>query len=140
MKAEYLDAVIRESLRMRPIFPDVVRELVAPAKIGEWELPAGTRVAPCIHLAHHRADTWPEPHAFRPERFIGTKIDPFAWFPFGGGVRRCIGMAFALQEMKIVLGTVLRDARLRLADDRPVRVARRGVILGASRGLRVVRC
>jgi hypothetical integral membrane protein (TIGR02206 family) len=137
-RLEYLDAVVKETLRVRPILPDVVRELAAPVQLGDWLLPVGTRVAPCIHLAHRRAGAWPEPDAFRPERFVGVKHDPYAWFPFGGGGRRCVGMMFALYEIKIVLATVLRDARFQLAASRSPRVVRRGVTLGPEGGVRVV--
>ncbi|MGH7440918.1 MAG: TIGR02206 family membrane protein [Polyangiaceae bacterium] len=134
---EYLEAVIKESLRMRPIFPDVVREAQVEWKLGDWTLPPKTRLAPCIHLAHHREASWPDARAFRPERFVGAKTDPYAWFPFGGGTRRCLGMAFALHEMKIVLGTMLRHAKLRPVAS-AVRPVRRGVTLAPERGCVVV--
>jgi cytochrome P450 len=122
-RCEYLDAVVKETLRMRPVFPDVVREARTEWRLGDWMLPPKTRVSPCIHLAHHRRETWDDPSVFRPERFIGARIDPYAWFPFGGGTRRCLGMAFAMHEMKIVLGTFLRQATLR-PNPRPVRPVR----------------
>lgn len=136
-RLHYLDAVIKETLRLRPILPIVGRALQRPWSIGGYELPAGTMVAPCIYLVQRHAGTWPEPERFRPERFLGAKTDPYAWLPFGGGIRRCLGMSFALYEMKIVLATVLRAARLRL-DGPPVRVVRRGITLAPSGGTRVV--
>src|SRR5262249_29163384 len=106
-RLEYLDATIRETLRLNPILPVVGRRLVAPMRIGRRDLPAGVIATPCIYLTHRRADLWPEPERFNPERFIGARPSPYAFFPFGGGVRRCLGMAFALYEMKIVLAEML---------------------------------
>jgi cytochrome P450 len=133
----YLEAVIKESLRLRPIVPDVVRQLQRPTRFAGFDLPAGAHLAPCIHLAHRRPESYPEPTRFRPERFLDVRPDPYAWLPFGGGIRRCLGMAFALSEMKIVLAVVLTRLRLRL--DRPgtVRVVRRGVTLAPKAGTRV---
>jgi hypothetical integral membrane protein (TIGR02206 family) len=132
----YLDAVVKESLRMRPIFTDVVRELQAPWKLGDIELPAKTRVSACLHLAHHREASWPNARTFEPERFLDAKIDPYAWFPFGGGTRRCLGSAFALHELKIMLGTLLKHVELR-PDERPVRPMRSGVMHMPENGARV---
>jgi cytochrome P450 len=133
----WLDAVIKETLRLRPIVPDVVRKLQAPMRFAGFDLPAGVHLAPCIHLAHRRPEVYPEPDRFRPERFLGLRPDPYAWLPFGGGIRRCLGMAFALYEMKIVVGVLL--ARLRLELERPgtVRVVRRSVTLAPGGGTRV---
>lgn len=133
----YLDAVITETLRLRPVVPDVVRRLERPTRFAGYDLPAGVHLAPCIHLAHRRAEIYPEPAAFRPERFLGARPDPYAWLPFGGGVRRCLGMAFALYEMKIVLGVMLTRLRLRLARRGPVAVVRRSVTLAPAHGTRV---
>ncbi len=134
---DYLDAVVRETLRVRPIVPDVVRQLQRPMRFAGHDLPAGVYLTPCIHLAHRRADVYAEPAAFRPERFLGVKPDPYAWLPFGGGIRRCLGMAFALYEMKLVLGVVLSRLRLELAAPGPVRVTRRTVTLAPAGGTRV---
>jgi cytochrome P450 len=137
-RLSYLDAVIKETLRLRPILPVVVRNLAAPFAIGGRVLPAGVAVAPCIYLTHRRPDLYPDPERFSPERFLGDrKIDPYAWLPFGGGIRRCIGMAFALAEMKIILATVLGRARLRLPGGAE-RVVRRGITLVPASGTRVV--
>jgi cytochrome P450 len=135
-RLEYLDAVVKETLRLRPIVPDVVREVRRPFALGGHDLPIGCYVTPFIYGIHRRPDLYPEPETFRPERFLGVKVDPYAWLPFGGGVRRCAGMAFALFEMKVVLATILRRARLRL--DAPVRVVRRTLTLAPSGGTRVV--
>ena len=134
---EYLDAVIRETLRLRPIVPLVGRYVARPFQLGRWTLPAGTHVAPSIVLAARRADAYPEPDRFKPERWLGVKPDPYTWLPFGGGIRRCIGMAFAQYEMRIVLQTVVATTRMRLAGG-PARVSRRGLTLAPSRGRMVV--
>lgn len=137
-KLEYLDAVVKETLRTRPILPMVVRRLDAPFQVAGWELPRGVRVAPSIWLAQRRAASYPDPERFLPERFLGKKTDPYAWLPFGGGVRRCIGMAFALLEMKVVLATVLLGARLRLARSGPLDVVRRSLTLAPEGGTEIV--
>jgi cytochrome P450 family 135 len=131
---EYLDAVIEETLRVRPVVPFIGRELRDPAELGGYELPAGTVVMPAIYLAHTRADVYPDPYEFRPERFLEDAPDTFAWVPFGGGTRRCIGAAFAEFEMRIVLSTILRRATLRPASDRPERMVRRNVTLSPRGG------
>jgi cytochrome P450 len=137
-KLAYVDAVIKEALRLRPILPDVVRMLTSPATVAGYEIPAGVMLMPTIYLAHRRAETYPEPEAFKPERFLDAKIDPNAWLPFGGGVRRCLGMAFALYEMKIVLAQTLLQARLKLASDKPPKVVRRAITLAPQGGTPVV--
>ncbi len=135
---DYLDATVKEALRLHPIIPDVGRRLVRPMQIGGWELPAGVVAAPSIYLAHRRPDRWPEPERFRPERFLGTRPGPYDFLPFGGGVRRCLGMAFALYEMKVVLARVLSRVELRPAPGYRARPVRRSVTLAPSRGLPVV--
>jgi len=137
-KLDYLDAVIKETLRTRPILPIVVRSLEAPFQVGEWLIPKGVRVGPCIWLAHHRPESFPEPHRFMPERFLGKKVDPYSWFPFGGGIRRCIGMAFALYEMKVVLATMLLRMRYRLSEPGPLAVVRRSLTLAPQKGTEIV--
>jgi len=133
----YLDAVIKETLRLRPIVPDVVRRIARPMRFAGFALPAGVHLTPCIHLAHRRAQVYPEPARFSPERFLGVRPDPYAWLPFGGGIRRCLGMAFALYEMKIVAGVLLARLRLRLDQPGTVRVVRRSVTLAPRGGTRV---
>ena len=127
---EYLDAVIKETLRLRPVLPIVLRRLKAQMEIGGFELPAGVSVAPCIFLVHRRADVYPEPHAFRPERFLEQPAGTYTWIPFGGGVRRCLGASFALFEMAAVLRVIARRCA-RLDPDGPVpeRIARRSITL-----------
>jgi cytochrome P450 len=134
---EYLDAVIKESLRLKPIIPSVSRTLKTPARIGGCELPAGVTLVPCIYLAHRRPAVWPDPHTFRPERFLGTRPSPYEFLPFGGGTRRCLGMAFALYEMRIVLAEVLSRVVLHASRVDEVRVVRRSITLAPSDGMPV---
>jgi cytochrome P450 len=134
----YLDAVIKEVLRLRPVVPAVGRRLKAPFELRGRTLPAGTLLVPTTYLAHIDPVTYPEPHAFRPERFLDKKPDPYAWFPFGGGARRCLGMAFALYEMKIVIATVLARATLEKARPEPARVRIRAFTFAPEGGTKVV--
>jgi len=135
---EYLDAVIKEALRLRPVVPGVVRQLQRPLSIGGIELPRGCHVAPSIYLIHRRADVYPEPEAFRPERFLGDEApSTYEWIPFGGGIRRCLGAAFAQYEMRIVLATILRRATLATSDEAAERVKRRFVTYTPARGGRI---
>jgi cytochrome P450 family 135 len=135
---DYLDAVIKETLRLRPVVPGVVRKLTEPLELNGYELPAGVRVAPNIYLTHRRPDVHPEPDRFRPERFLEQPAGTYTWIPFGGGVRRCLGASFALFEMKVVLEELVRSARL--APVRPVgeRVRRRAITLTPEHGTEVI--
>jgi cytochrome P450 len=136
--SEYLDAVVKEALRLRPVVPGVIRQLQRPLAIGAIELPAGVHVSPSIYLIHRRADVYPEPDAFRPERFLGDDVpSTYEWLPFGGGIRRCLGASFALYEMRIVLDTVLRRATLETTDAEAEPVKRRFVTYTPARGGRV---
>ncbi len=137
-RLEYLDAIVKETLRLRPIIPVVGRVLSAPFTLAGHTLPAGTAVWPCVHLAQRRPDIYPEPERFWPERWLGARVDPYAWLPFGGGVRRCIGMGFALYEMKVILATILARARLRAASPVPERAVRRAITLIPAGGAQVV--
>ena len=103
---DFLDAVMKESLRLHPVIPMVVRTLMEPATIAGWDLPRGTTVGPSIIIAHQREDNHPDPRAFRPERFLGHNPPTNTWIPFGGGVRRCIGAGFSLMEGVAVLREV----------------------------------
>ncbi|HSD78776.1 MAG TPA: cytochrome P450, partial [Solirubrobacteraceae bacterium] len=134
----YVDAVIRETLRLRPVLPFVVRRLTQPQAIGGWDLPAGVNVAPSIQLVHRRADLYPEPHAFRPERWLGVRPGPYTFLPFGGGVRRCLGAAFAETEMRAVLAAVVSRVRLRPSRPEFEPTARRVITLVPARGGEVV--
>jgi cytochrome P450 len=133
-QSPYLDAVIKESLRLRPIVPDVVRYVPKPMRFAGYDLPGRVYLTPCIHLTHRRPDLWESPEQFKPERFLNAKVDPYTWYPFGGGIRRCLGMAFALYEMKIVLGLTMLRAHLRLSRPGPLKAVRRGVTLAPAGG------
>jgi cytochrome P450 len=130
---EYLDAVIKETLRLRPVLPIVGRILTQDVTLGGYELPAGTMVAPCIYLTHRRADVYPEPDRFKPERFLGVQPDTYAWLPFGGSIRRCLGASFAMFEMKVVIPVVLRALRLRAASPEPEPMRRRAITFVPAR-------
>jgi cytochrome P450 len=134
----YLDATIKEVLRVRPVLSIVARKTLEPFVVGAWTLPPGVHVTPCIYLAHRRSDLWDEPTRFRPERFLDGAPEPYAFIPFGGGTRRCLGAAFATLEMREVLKAV--SARFTLAADRPEgeRMRRRSITLTPSRGGYVV--
>jgi cytochrome P450 len=135
---EYLDAVIKETLRLNPILPVVGRRLGEPARIGGRDLPANVVAAPCIYLTHRRRDLWEEPERFAPERFLGKRPSPYEFFPFGGGVRHCLGAAFATYEMKIVVAEILSRVELRAAPGYTVRLVRRGITFAPSEGMPVV--
>ncbi len=138
-KLPYLTAVCQETLRIYPIvmtaFPRIVK---TPIKIMGYELREGTVIIPSIYLAHHREEVYPQPKQFKPERFLERQYSPYEYLPFGGGNRRCIGMAFAQYEMKIVLATVLSDFQVSLANKRPVRPVRRGLTVATPAGMRMV--
>jgi cytochrome P450 len=135
---DYLDAVVKESLRLRPILPLVARKLQEPMEIGGHLLPAGATVTPCIWLMHRRPDIYPEPESFRPERFLEQPAGTYTWIPFGGGIRRCLGASFAIFEMKQVLGAIARSARLQPADPDAEKVARRAITFTPEKGARVI--
>jgi cytochrome P450 len=130
----YLDATIKETLRARPVIIDVARKLTAPASIGGYELPAGTFVMPAIAALHYREDLFPSPEEFRPERFLDCKPDTYVWIPFGGGVRRCIGAAFAEYEMRVVLRAILERAKIRAPDPAPEKIKVRNITLAPAKG------
>ncbi len=134
----YLDALIKETLRVIPVIAAVGRVLQRPATIGGLEVPAGVLVSPSIFLTHMSPAIYPRPERFEPERFLDRKPGPYEWFPFGGGVRRCIGMAFALYEMRIVLATVLQRHRIRRAPGASHRPVRRSVTMAPAAGTPIV--
>jgi cytochrome P450 len=134
---ELTDAVINEALRLWPPVPLVLRKLRVPLSIGGRDYPAGATLAPCMLILHRRPDLWPKPDAFSPERFLGGRRPaPGTFLPFGGGVRRCVGAAFAQFEARIVLGELVRTLRLE-APARREPVWRRGIVLVPARGARV---
>ncbi|MEO8601415.1 MAG: cytochrome P450 [bacterium] len=134
----FLDATIKETLRLNPIIPEVGRQLDRPMRIGGRDLPAGVVAAASIYLAHRRPESWPDPDCFSPERFIGRRPSPEEFLPFGGGIRRCVGTAFALYEMRCVLARVLERATLVPAPGYRARIVRRSVTLAPSAGMPVV--
>jgi cytochrome P450 len=137
-RLEYLDAAIRESLRIRTIFPFVVRLTKKAFQAGGREYPPGVVLCACNHLVHRRKDLYPEPEVFRPERFLERRYAGHEWFPFGGGNRTCLGMAFALYEMKVVLSTLFMQVSLARPPGSHSRSVRRGVALAPDDGVRLV--
>jgi cytochrome P450 len=131
---DYLDATIRETLRVRPVINDVARKLTAPATVGGYELEAGSFVLPAIAALHYREDIFPAPQEFRPERFLDGRVDNYAWIPFGGGIRRCVGAAFAEFEMRIVLREIVGRARLSAPDPAPEKVRIRNITISPAKG------
>jgi cytochrome P450 len=134
----YLDAVVKEVLRVRPVLAITARKAVEPYELGGWTLPPGVHVTPCIYLAHRRPEVWDHPTAFRPERFLDGAPEPYTFIPFGGGVRRCVGAAFASLEMKEVLRAVARRFELAAATRGGERMRRRSITMTPSRGGYVV--
>lgn len=138
-KLPYLTAVCQETLRIYPIainaFPRIVR---SPIEIQGYTLPVGTTIIPSIYLAHHREETYPQSNQFRPERFLERQFSPYEYLPFGGGNRRCIGLAFAQYEMKLVLATILSRFQVSLVKKRPLRPVRRGITLALPAGIKTV--
>ena len=136
-KLPYLSAVVSESLRLNPPVPMVGRQLKQPFELMGYQLEAGTSVFPCIYLTHQRPDIYPEPKKFQPERFIDRQFSPYEYLPFGGGHRRCLGYAFALYEIKLVLATIMSQVELELLDNRPLKAARRGVTFSPMGGVKM---
>jgi cytochrome P450 family 135 len=135
---DYLDATIKETLRMHPVLSEVARKLTRSTELGGYSVPAGTVVMPSITALHYREDLYPDPTEFRPERFLDAKTEQYSWIPYGGGTRRCVGAAFAHHEMRIVLPRILERTELRAARPRPDRVGLMGVTKPPARGARVV--
>ncbi len=133
----YLDAVVTETLRLRPIIDANQRRLTRPRVVAGWELPAGVSVYPAIAVVHRRPDLYPEPDAFRPERFLDGRTESYAWLPFGGGIRRCIGAALAQAEMAEAIRAIVLGADLRPRRPQPDPVVMRGVTLVPRHGVPV---
>ncbi len=118
-------------MRLCPAAPIVVRKLLEPMELGGYTIPAGTTVAPCVHLVHRRADIYPEPLLFRPERFLeregGKSINTYSWIPFGGGVRRCLAASYAQLLMKQVIATVIGEVDLEAVDLRSERAQKSAI-------------
>ena len=135
---DYLRATIAESLRLRPVIPLAGRRLARELQTDGLTLPPGTDVSPAIWLTHTRPEIYPEPFAFRPERFLGEGPETYSWIPYGGGIRRCLGASFAEFEMRIMLAEVLTRCDLHKASPSPERVGRRNVTLSPREGTPVV--
>jgi cytochrome P450 len=135
----YIDAVVKETLRVRPVVPGIGRVVRGePFELGEFRIPDGIEINPSIAAIHRRADCYPDPRAFRPERFLTDDApDTFTWLPFGGSTRRCLGASFATFEMRVVIRRVLERTRLE-AVGRPERGVRKGVTIVPKRGVRVI--
>ena len=133
----YLSAVIQETLRMHPPVPIVPRKTTGEFRLGEHVLPAGTVLGVAVYTAHFREETYPEPHAFRPERFVERSYSPFEFLPFGGGARRCLGAAFASFELAIALAAMLSVGTYRLDEPRPLRTVFRIGTYGPEHGVRM---
>jgi len=134
----YLRAVISESLRLRPVVPLAGRRLASELNVDGLSLSAVTDATPAIWLTHTRPDLYPEPYAFRPERFLEDAPTTYGWIPFGGGIRRCLGAAFAEMEMRIVLEAVLRRCTLSPASGNAEHLTRRNVTFSPRHGTRVL--
>ena len=136
----YLDAVVKEALRVRTVIPGVGRVVRgAPFELGRWTVPVGMEINPSIRTMHMRGDVFAQPERFRPERFLGDGApDTYTWLPFGGGTRRCLGASFALTEMRVVLDRVLERVRLIAADPAPSRAQFRVITIGPRTGVRVI--
>jgi cytochrome P450 len=136
----YMDAVVKETLRLKPVIAGVGRVVRGePFTLGRFEIPAGIEINPSIAAIHRRRDRYPDPRAFRPERFLGDDApDTYTWLPFGGGTRRCLGAAFASFEMAVVIRRVLERADLVSAARRPEKGIRRGITHTPKRGVRVI--
>lgn len=137
-RSELLDGVVKEALRLTPVIPLVGRVMQRPLRLGRYELPVGTRVAPSIFLIHHRDDLYPDPTRFDPDRYRTFRPSSWEFIPFGGGLRRCVGATFAIVEMKMVLATLFRRLTLRLAPGYRPRLTRRSITITPSEGLPVI--
>jgi cytochrome P450 len=136
----YLDAVIKETLRLRPPVSVVVRRLLRPATLGGYDLPAGTLVAPCVYLVHNSPQIYEDPGSFIPERFLERRAAVPTWIPFGGGARRCLAASYAEQEMKRVVRTVLEEVELKPVESGSERITRAAIAFSpAQHGLVVAK-
>src|SRR3954469_5561577 len=135
----YLTATVQETLRRRPVLPNAAPRLVKqPVEIGGWTYPAGVCLSPNAYLVHHDPEIYPEPYAFRPERFLGVSPGTYTWIPFGGGRRRCLGASFAILEMKAVLRAVLERYELEPTTDALEPPRRRSITVHPGAGARTV--
>jgi cytochrome P450 family 135 len=135
---DYLEATIKEALRVRPVITDAARRVTHEMELGGYRIPAGAILMPAIAALHFREDIYPQPDQFRPERFLDGAPESYAWIPFGGGVRRCIGASFAQFEMRVIIRAILERAELRAADPAPERPRIRNITTAPAHGCRVV--
>jgi len=135
---DYVEATIHEAMRSRPVIPIVGRRVRVPWRLGPWRLPAGAPVLVSVLLLHHRADLYPRPGEFRPERFLDVKPGTYTWIPFGGGIRRCLGATLAMAEQRVVLRAVARRTDLEAADPAPERPRHRNVTMIPAHGARAI--
>ena len=134
----YLNAVCNETLRIHPVaLVTLPRRVEKPLQIKGYDLKPGTLLMGCIYLIHHREDLYPDSHTFRPERFMERNYSPYEFLPFGGGVRRCIGVALAMSEMTLILSTILNECELKLLETQEVKPVRRGGTLAPNGGIRM---
>jgi cytochrome P450 len=136
--AENIEAVITEGMRSRPVIPIIGRRVTVPWRLGPYGVPANTPVTMSILLLHHREDVYPEPFAFKPERWLGRKPGTYEWIPFGGGIRRCLGAALAMAEQRVVLNAIVRELDLEAETPDPEHAVHRNVTMIPSRGARVI--
>jgi cytochrome P450 len=134
----WIEATIHETMRSRPVIPIIGRRVTRPWELGDYRVPAGTAVAMSILLLHHREDVYPDPYAFRPERFLGVKPGTYTWIPFGGGIRRCLGATLAMAEQRVVLRAIARRTDLVAADPAPEHARHRNVTMIPAHGARVI--
>jgi cytochrome P450 family 135 len=136
----YIDAVVKETLRIRPVISGIGRKVRGePFELGGYTIPPGIEINPSISTMHKRADRYPQPGEFRPERFLGDDPpDTYSWIPFGGGTRRCLGASFASFEMRVVIKRVLERAELQPDGRKPEKAVRRGITFGPKRGARAI--
>jgi cytochrome P450 len=134
----YVEATIHEGMRVRPVIPMIVRMVKRPWQLGEYVVPAETPVAVSIVALHHREDVYPDPYAFRPERFVDRKPGTYTWMPFGGGIRRCLGASLAMAEQRVVLAEIAKRVDLRAPRPAPERTRQRNVTMIPARGGRVI--
>ena len=135
---EHIEAAIIEGMRSRPVIPMIGRRVTVPWRLGEYAVPAGTPIAMSILLVHHREDLYPDPFAFKPERWLDHKPGTYEWIPFGGGTRRCLGAALAMAEQRVVLEAMVRRLDIEADRPEPEHAQHRNVTMIPARGARVV--
>ncbi len=135
---DYLEAVIKETMRVRPVLGYAMRRVKKPYRLGEFEIPQGAQIGVSVYLTHMRPDIYPDPQSFRPQRFIDQPSETYSWLAFGGGIRRCLGASFAMYEMKTVLARILERCELRAPERRDERVRRRAITYVPAKGSTVV--